>query len=133
MSAWDIYLFTRIDSFNVLITLLYLLGICLCISFVCTAFLYGCEWKERDQLIRKRFKKHVPTYLLYTILGGLIVAAIPSQKDVAAMYLIPKIVNSDATKELSKLPVDVSKLLRLKVESWIDDLTPNSNTGGENK
>lgn len=43
----------------------------------------------------------------------------PSSKTIAAMYLVPKIIEN---KQVSELPEKMIKLLNVKVDDWISDL-----------
>jgi len=50
--------------------------------------------------------------------GLLIVTFIPNTKEIAAIYLIPKIVNNE---EVKAVPDNALKLLNLKMEEWIEE------------
>jgi hypothetical protein len=49
----------------------------------------------------------------------------PTQKEFAAIYLIPKLANSETAqtfaKEASTLPVDAVRLMKSKMEQWAED------------
>ena len=44
---------------------------------------------------------------------------IPKSKTIAAMYLVPKIIEN---KQVSELPEKMVKLLNVKMDDWINDL-----------
>jgi len=58
---------------------------------------------------------------IFGIVGSV---AIPTQKEAAAIYLLPKLAKSDFAKEAQQIPTDAAKLMRLKLESWIVDMEP---------
>lgn len=51
-------------------------------------------------------------------------AAVPNQKEAAAIYLLPKLAHSDFAKKAQQIPTDAAKVMRLKLESWIADMDP---------
>ena len=58
---------------------------------------------------------------LFFLTGAL---AIPTQKEAAAIYLLPKLAKSEFASEASKIPTDAAKLLRLKLEQYIAEIDP---------
>jgi len=75
---------------------------------------------DHGPAIKRAFKITVAVWLFATFAA----LAIPTQKEAAAIYLLPKLAKSDFTKEASKIPTDAAKLMRLKLESWIADMEP---------
>lgn len=67
---------------------------------------------------RAHFKPFAKAGLIGTVASLLLVAFIPSGKTLAAMYVIPPIVNSSAVQELPSELVAVAR-------EWLDELRPN--------
>jgi hypothetical protein len=110
MSYWFIYWFTRLD-------VLYILGVVTLIlsisSIVSLFFLAGA-----DEIDFNKAYTYIKRYsLLSLILGIFIVIFVPTTKEAAAIYLIPKIANNE---EVSKIPDNALKLLNKRLEEWID-------------
>ena len=121
MEWWHIYLFTRLDTVKnitevvCVLSSLVVLGIFVAfISFVCaedtdTAFPI---W------VKKSWTKILAAYFFVVFLF----AAVPTQKEAAAIYLLPKLVNSGFAKEMQQLPEEFASALRVKLEAWVDEM-----------
>lgn len=57
------------------------------------------------------------------LLFGFIAAVTPDSKTLAAMYLIPKLVENDGSQ---KIPDKALKVLNLKLDEWVKDLSDNN-------
>lgn len=126
MEWWHIYLFTRLDVILSVTNGLILITV---IGTIITNFIYIFPVCEGDIP-----KDHVRPYKKANIFAAMCIGlllfikvVIPTQKEAAAIYLLPKLAKSEFASEASKIPADAMKLIRLKMESWIDDLE------GENK
>ena len=113
MEWYHIYLFTRIDYvvdcidiFMVLVALgLFILG--------CLFPLYYEEEEYRP--LAYKIAKYLVIVFIITV-GFRIV--IPTQTEVAAIYLVPKIINNESVQ---KVPESVAKLLEVKLNQWIEE------------
>lgn len=123
MEWWQVYLFTRIDSVKCLLVGISIVSIVTFIAY----FLVMIEQTELDdsKKITPRIKKYWSMVGPVAVVSLLLLIALPSQKDIAAIYLLPKLANSNFAKEAQKIPTDAAKLLRLKLESWITDIEPD--------
>jgi len=121
MEWWHIYLFTRIDTVKSItegvfvLSSLVTLGIFVAfISFVCA--------EDTDTnfpiWVKKSGTKILTTYLFVVFLF----AAIPTQKEAAAIYLLPKLVNSGFAKEMQQLPEEFASALSVKLEAWVEEM-----------
>ena len=71
------------------------------------------EWKNELKLYYSRFWC-IFLIFLFSVVG---VCLIPNNmKTIAAIYLIPKIVNN---QEINKLPTNTAKMLNIKLQEWI--------------
>lgn len=120
MEWWHVYLFTRLDSLN------FLLCICFAIGLVVTIIL-GIAWFAENDVDDDAAVKYKGLFMR-GVAAILTVAAvsvlIPTQKEAAAIYLLPKLAHSDFAKEAQQIPTDAAKVMRLKLESWIADMDP---------
>ncbi len=103
MSAWDMYWLLRLDgirtateSFSVLSGILATLGIILYIA--------SCEAMNKDDAeaeIAHKFLKR-PMYIISTLFVFFIflVVALPTTKQMAAIIVVPKIVNNEQIQEI---------------------------------
>ncbi len=119
MEWWHIYLFTRIDTVKSImeavcfIASLAAIGVAF-IAFVCAD---GTD-PDLSIWVKKSWTKILAAYLLVIFLF----AAVPTQKEAAAIYLLPKLVNSGFAKEMQQLPEEFASALRVKLEAWVDEM-----------
>jgi Na+/H+ antiporter NhaC len=130
MEWWQIYLFTRIDAiYNLFIimiimsTVISILTITIHLSADPDSW-HNEEYKNWSLLWKNRTKK--PSKIFPWITLGIIIITIllPTQKEVAIIYLLPKIINSSNTLEMQHFPIDVIKIIQLQFDVWIKDLEP---------
>lgn len=123
MEWWQVYLFTRIDSVKCLLVGISIVSIVTFLAYL--LFLIDTQDGSDEEIISPRVKKYWSMVGPVAVLSLLLQIALPSQKDIAAIYLLPKLANSNFAKEAQKIPTDAAKLLRLKLESWITDIEPD--------
>lgn len=89
---------------------------------VVTAFIYvmaHCE--DMAKYPKWKVLSMVAVALFLSFLNSIL----PTQKEVAAIYLIPKIVNSETAQQFAKdasgLPSDFVKLVKTKMDEWVTD------------
>lgn len=129
MEWYHVYLFTRIDSIvKLIVTIEVISAVVVVLSnigfYVSTGQQLDCdengpywrEWERWKELWRKIRK---PATWVLTI-TTLFLIAMPSQKEVAAIYLLPKISKSEFAAEASKIPTNVMELLNAKLQEYID-------------
>lgn len=113
ITPMQMYLFTRLDSVCVVSTVF------IVISAFATAgsMFYGMGFPDDEPGWHKErlgpFRFWVKLLLVSSVIG----VAIPSQKEVAAIYVIPKIVNNEKVQAIP------SKILDLAT-GWLDALKP---------
>lgn len=112
ITSWDIYWVTRLDAVCGFIeVVLILVGILFLVSpLIFMAFDDG----SLDIKYFWRGLKICVVTVLFFLFAGIF---IPSTKEVAAIYLIPKIANNE---QVQKIPDNAAKLLNAKLEEWID-------------
>lgn len=111
MSYTLIYWITRLDAlqrFGVVVTIFGIIGVVICKAL---------QDDYSDEALRIHIK-HMKICVMAVVLGCAIWLFVPTTKEAAAIYLIPKIVNSE---EVKKVPKNTMKLLNTKMEQWIED------------
>ena len=112
---WLIYLLGILDDVKVLLLAIFI------ISLIAHIIAIGAYAMENDKLIGNVKKNLV--VLLIELFIGVMSALIPSSKTVAAIYLIPSIIEN---KQVQQIPEKTLKLFNLKLDAWIEDTTSNA-------
>lgn len=137
LTWWHVYLFTRLDILNHVSILGLMVSV---VSIVAAGVIISYN---RDMITFHRegsetythYMSIARTCLSYIKIAGIVavvflglVMFVPSQKEAAAIYLLPKLVNSPAMKEAEKLPETLIKLLDAKMKAWISDSVEEQTT-----
>ena len=109
MTTFDVYLFTRLDG---LVVTAWLIFVLLCI----VAIVMFIGWVG-DDLREETIQKYVPKLIISLIVSLLISIAIPTTKDAAIIYVLPKIVNNE---DVQKLPSEIVQLARKKLAELME-------------
>jgi heme/copper-type cytochrome/quinol oxidase subunit 2 len=125
MEWWHVYLFTRLDG--IIFTMVALTIVAIVVAVIGGTMMaenrrYNTDGQTDPDYIKGRelVKLSAPFIVFFWIAW----IAIPTQKEAAAIYLLPKLANSGFAKEAAQLPTDAAKLMRLKLEAWISDMEP---------
>lgn len=134
MSAWELYLFIKLDAIIALATTLmtpcYIIGTLTLIAWlVLWVVPYSSEQERTSTEIQKLkvqcknirrpiFKILLCTFIVWLPLR-LASTLLPTTKEMAIIYVVPKIINNEI---VSKIP---DKLLNLSSE-WIEELRPKN-------
>ena len=118
MEWWQVYLFTRLDNISTLFEISSIIGIFILIAYL----LYeGQRTSEaEDKEIRKKLQKKIPLACFIYMIFPILTCLTPTEKEAAAIYLIPKITKGDAMQEVSKLPKNMAMLINKKCEEYIN-------------
>ena len=121
MTSFEMYLFTRLDS---LVELCAIFAIIAGTGGAAAIFIFGINGHIEDdddskKLVSKIVKRVLPFFIFF-LLGAIL---IPTTKEYAAIYLIPKVVNNE---EVQKIPDAALKLFNLKLQQWIGDMTKDN-------
>jgi hypothetical protein len=115
MEWWQVYLFTRLDGINIFFMITAVAGVILSIIAIVVYYsTLDSEYSKDEHLFVDKYLK--PIIAITAISIGVSIA-LPTQKDMAAIILLPKVVNN---QDIQKMPADAAKLLRVKLEQWID-------------
>jgi hypothetical protein len=111
ISPWLIYWISRLDTIHELCVMVSILGIIVGGA----AFLFGIVEEEETP------KKWGKNTLIACIFTSLIALFVPTQKQLAAIYLIPKMANSNSAKNIAEATDNATLLLKNKLTEWIAD------------
>lgn len=112
ITSWDIYWITRLDAVCGFIVVVCII-IVLLLLFSPVLYIV-CDDNDVDiKYFWRGVKISIASFLSLLFIG----IFIPSTKEFAAIYLIPKISNN---KQVQKIPDNAAQLLNAKLEAWID-------------
>lgn len=114
ISAWEVYLFTRLDAVSTAIEVFMILSGILAIGLCCFSIAATVEEMNCAATLRKFAKIVSATCLCLIILK----VAVPTTNQFAVIYLLPKIANNE---QVQKVPENFVNLLNTKMEAWIAD------------
>lgn len=115
MTGWMIYLWTRLDVVN---------GFCIA-GFVISLIIFGIslplfdESGDIDFWWKKIGKKMIFTFCLFSMLF----IVIPTKKDAAMIYVIPKIAQSETFNALSNETPEITRLALEALKETLQDAT----------
>jgi len=103
MTHLQAYLFVLLDNINLLASLTLMLLILLFIGFL----IVESERDDEDKVLIKRHFKWMAIMFLFT---SLVSVFLPTQKQMAFIYIIPKIVNNESIQDTIKQLPELSNL-----------------------
>ena len=126
MTWFQMYLFTRLDSIHVaLIIGCVILGLLILFAplIIDIADFDGRNWAE-EKVKKARLLKKAETILisLFVIFGGLKIA-IPTQKEMAAIIVVPAIVSNEQIQQLGKNGLDLTAMATDYLKSIMEEKT----------
>lgn len=122
MSHWTMYFFVKLDNF---ISLFGHLAFFVTIGSVVFLAL-GIAWimddapKELKEVYMKKVKKYGSIGLSIGIFSLLMWVALPSTKQMAAIYVVPKMANNEDFQEIAGNSIDI---LKEYTRQWLEELT----------
>ena len=111
----DMYLITRLDNLNNIIVILVVISITVASLVIAGYFIERIDVNENDPLFKK---KHIAIVCGIAFVMSLLMAAVPTANQFAAIYLIPKIANNESVQHI---PDKALKVLKGKLDEWIDE------------
>ena len=115
MSYFQVYLFTRLDA----ILAVFVVGL-ICMAIAISIWIVISAVEEEWESF-KRWGRWVVAAFLFFLSGAVLIT---TQKEAAAIYLIPKITNSEDVKGISS---DMLSVLKLKLSAYLDALEGKKN------
>lgn len=110
ISAWDIYLLTRLKGLN------FILAFATVIPFMVAGIYLILNQGEINGFIKR--------CVVGALVAGLLWIFIPNEKEAAAMYVLPKLVNNETAQNL---PKDLASL----VHDWAEELSTGTKKKGD--
>ena len=122
-----IYLISTVDSLNVLLGIIFAISVIFLVVLSIASFVDAIDdtFDEDQRIAIKRKLRFV--FILSTI-SSLLFMLTPNSKTIAAMYLVPKVVNSKAAKELSNVPEKLVNILNKKLDDYVDSMLKEKET-----
>jgi len=115
ITSWDIYWITRLDAIQGLCVAVVIVGVILLLLSPIYHTSIGCSTGRM-----KTFWMWVKIAVIATVFASLVGTLLPSSKEFAAIYLIPKIANNE---QVQKIPDNALKLLNGNMEQWLSEMT----------
>jgi len=75
--------------------------------------------ENQHEKLNECFKNHVNKVIVPLLLSVIGLILLPTEKEIAFIYLTPKIVNN---KQIQEVPKNALKILNKKMESYINEL-----------
>ena len=122
MSEWTLYLIVVVNNINCFLTTTLILSgfaISLTILVIQLAYLASGDntFIRKVGVISKKVIKH-PACIIFLVLTMLFSILVPSYKEIAAIYIIPKVVNAQITQ---KLPETINLFLNKYIKEMSDE------------
>lgn len=120
------YMFTRLDGIHVALTIgCFILGLLILFGppIIDIANFDGRNWAE-EKAKKARLLKKAETILisLFVIFGGLKIA-IPTQKEMAAIIVVPAIVSNEQIQQIGKNGLDLTAMATDYLKSIMEEKT----------
>ena len=121
MSHTFIYLFTRLESFHglmgglIVLSIVSIVGLNICFFLIQDKYIFGEEIKKK---YLPEITKWIKTSIVLLVLCTIFSITIPTTKEAAVIYLLPKVVNNE---QCQQIPINFTKLLNTKMETWINE------------
>lgn len=122
MSAWLIYIWTRLDPILVAAVIGTLVsGVISAFCSICYTIELSTYSEETDdaKLCKQIVKKCFPVF----VVGLLLWVFVPSQKDAAMIYVIPKMAQSETFNAISKETPEITKLALEALKETLQGMT----------
>ena len=120
MSYTFIYLFTRLESFNSLIRNLIVISILSIIGLIIFFFLEQDSYVDGE--IKNIYSSKIIVWIkkiaVLLILCTIFSVTIPTTKEAAVIYLLPKVIKNE---QCQQIPTNFVKFLNLKMEKWLNE------------
>jgi hypothetical protein len=121
MTWQDVYWLTRFDAINTAMTVM-------CVAFGITAIvllIIGLinrydGYSAEDIKLGARVLKIATGFGVATLATMLLFVFIPTTKEAAVIYILPKVVNNE---QVQKIPAEGLKILEAKFDEWLDGMT----------
>jgi RsiW-degrading membrane proteinase PrsW (M82 family) len=89
--------------------------ICVLLSLIVVAV-----WWLAEEDSREKSQKCLFRVFIFTVISGVLAALMPSSSTVAAMIVIPKVVNNEKIQNITENSLNILQSLSVK---WLEDLT----------
>jgi hypothetical protein len=124
MTHFEMYLFTRLDTIFNASTIIFALSAILAVWLGAIMLIERSNYYPDDDTVAA-LKMAIKRTIGVAVISGTVALLVPTQKDLAAIYLVPKILNNESANEIADKTLDV---LKLKLDEWALDLSPKKDS-----
>ncbi len=111
ITPWTVYWITRLDGICVVCLIWIIVGLLVAGGCAMVGFM-------EDEDVPKKWARKIALSVIFPLIVGLFT---PSSKEMAAIYLIPKIANSNSAKNVLEATDNATVLLKNKMAQWVTD------------
>ena len=125
MTSSLVYWITRLDAIQNVCECVAIGMVFITLGYIIVRIYEAVEGEtENFRKLCKLFRVGVVLLVIFSILATFI----PSTKEAAAIYMLPKIANNEDVQEI---PANVAKILNQKLREWLDDFEGETEKAGE--
>lgn len=120
MSGWFVYFITRLAYLQTMLILLLTIS---SIASIVAGVVWSINLDDGDTETANIVKRLALKIILPIMLvASILLSATPSTKEMAAIYMIPKIVNNE---QIHQLPNNALEFLNSELRQWVKDISPS--------
>lgn len=122
MSAWLIYIWTRLDALVGVSCAISAIGAVICFLVTLGYCMEKTSYSPDDKslaLFKKGMRVLFPTVIIFMLMG----VFIPTKKDAAMIYVIPKMAQSETFNAISKETPEITKLALEALKETLQGMT----------
>lgn len=123
VTPFAVYLISRLDTINILLIILTLVSFVICVLSV-IIILVMTENEGWESSVPTSIRRFIKWPILALLASSILLILVPTTRDAAAMFVIPRIANSQTVNELGEAIVGLAK-------EWCAELRPKIREGGK--
>lgn len=128
MTWFQMYLFTRLEIISILLgTACVVIPVMMCFTPIFIGMIdfnaIGSFDSKAEQKSRQRMKKVIVVEMILFTIAGILKILIPTQKEMAAIIVVPAIVNNEQIQQLGKNGLDLSVMATDYLKSIMEEKT----------
>ena len=123
VTPFAVYLISRLDAINILLIVLTIVSVAICVLYM-TVFFASAADEGWESSVPTRMRRFILWPILALLASSILFILVPTTRDAAAMFVIPKIANSQTVNELGESIVVLAK-------EWCEELSPKIREGGK--
>lgn len=137
MSTFMLYLWTRLDIlFGICVAVIAIAGSCGVIFGVgCAANReYAMDYGSEPATTKANWYKNIcKKSLLSVVLALSTILLVPNKRDLAIIYVVPKIIQSETMQTISKETPEITRLGLEALKGYLEEIVKGENNGQKNR